>query len=411
MIFPKPDAEHVAYLTGLYPAVSHTFILREVMALRAAGFRVTTCSVNRPGQEHLIGPEEKAAAKATFYVLDQVRRPLVLLAALGRAAVRPRRLARALSILGQSGVTGIRSHLRQMAYLLEGMVLARFLEDRGVGRLHNQLGMASASVSMYASILAGLPFSFTLHGPDDFFEGATRQMPAKVATADLVACISNFCCNQARQCCRPEDWHKLNIVRCGIDPALYGMTGRTAPVRRILFVGRLVPVKGVSVLLGAFGRIASAFPDAALTIVGDGPERTGLEAAAAALGLGDRVVFTGHLNQEQVAAQMTKSDLFVLPSFAEGLPVVLMEALASGLPVIATRVAGTPELVEDKVTGRIVEAGDEQQLAWAIQECLMDPRTALEMARQGRSRVRERHDMWKEGQRLASMFRANSPTS
>ena len=408
VIFPKPAADHIAYLTGLYPAVSHTFILREVTALRAAGFLVTTCSVNRPGREHLIGPEERAAADSTFYLLDQVRQPLVLLAALGRIAVRPRRLWRALSVLGRSGVTGIRGRLRQLAYLLEGMVLARFLEDQGVSRLHNQLGMASASVSMYASILAGLPFSFTLHGPDDFFDEAARQMAAKVAAADFVACISDFCCKQARQVCSEEDWPKLHIVRCGIDPALYGMTVRAPPLRRILFVGRLVPVKGVSVLLGAFGHIASAFPDATLTIVGDGPDRAELQAKAAKLGLDNRVAFTGALSQQQVAARMATSDLFVLPSFAEGLPVVLMEAMASGLPVIATPVAGIPELVEDRVTGRLVEAGDEKHLAWVMRECLMEPQPALDLARQGRRRVLGDHDMWREGQRLASLFRANS---
>lgn len=398
------DSNHIAYLTGVYPAISHTFILREVIALRAAGFRVTTCSINRPESHHLIGPDEREAAGSTFYVLAQARRPLVLLAALGQAAIRPRRLTRALSTLRRSGATGIRGHLRQLAYLLEGMVLARFLEGCGATRLHNQLGMASASVSMYASILAKLPFSFTLHGPDDFFNEPARQIATKVALADFVVCISEFCRNQARQFCRHEDWSRLHIVRCGIDPALYGMARRTPPLRRILFVGRLVPVKGVSVLLGAFGRIASKFPEAVMTIVGDGPERAKLEAAAARLELGNRIAFTGALSQRKVAARMAESDLFVLPSFAEGLPVVLMEAMASGLPVIATNVAGTPELVEDNITGRLVEAGDEEQLARTMDDYLTDPRPAVEMAGRGRSRALQSHDMWKEAQHLACLF-------
>ncbi len=406
---PKPGPVHIAYLTGLYPAVSHTFVLREVIALRAAGFRVTTCSVNRPGSQHLIGPDEQAAFASTFYLLAQARRPLVMLAAIGRALRRPGRLARALCTLRRSGATGIKGYLRQCAYLLEGIVLARYLQDCQAGRIHNQLGMPSASVSMYAAILAQIPFSFTLHGPDDFFDDVTGQMATKVAAADFVACISNFCRDQTRQHCRPADWPKLHIIRCGLDPTLYPMIDRTPPLRRILFVGRLAPVKGVAVLLGAFRRIATDFPGAVLTIVGDGSERPALKATAAGLGLGDRILFTGALSQQQVAARMAEADLFVLPSLAEGLPVVLMEAMASGLPVIATHVAGTPELVENNVTGRLVTAGDERQLAQTMRDHLTNPQQAVAMARQGRHRVLQNHDMWHEGQRLARLLQGECP--
>lgn len=400
-------SDHIVYLTGLYPAVSHTFILREVAALRAMGLRVTTCSVNRPQPAHLIGPDERTAAGTTFYLLAAACRPLTLLAAVGRAIRRPRRLARAAGILRHSGATGIGGHARQVAYLIEAMVLARFLDRSGATRIHNQLGMASASVSLYASVLAGIPFSFTLHGPDDFLEGPSRQMAAKIASADFVACISAFCRDQARQRCDSRDWPKLQIVRCGIDPAAYRRADRTPPLRRLLFVGRLVPVKGVSVLIGAFGRIARDCPDAVLTIVGDGPDRAGLEAMASSLGLGGRIAFTGAQNQQQVAARMAEADLFVLPSFAEGLPVVLMEAMASGLPVIATNIAGIPELVEDNVTGRLVEAGDERQLARAMRDCLTMPLPALTMARQGQIRASRDHDMWTEARRLARFLQAS----
>lgn len=410
-IAPEPGSDHIVYLTGLYPAVSHTFILREVVALRAAGLQVTTCSINRPGPHHLIGPDEAEAARSTFYLLENVCKPAVLLTAIGKAALRPRRLAQALSLLRRSGATGIKGHLRQVIYLIEAMVLARFLQRCGASRIHNQLGMASASVSMYASMLAGISFSFMLHGPDDFFDAPARQLATKIASADFVACISDFCRNQARQLCSQGDWAKLHVVRCGIDPAAYSKRDRTPPLRRILFVGRLVPVKGVSVLISAFGSIAHTFPDAILTIVGDGSERAKLEAIVSSLGLDNRVVFIGALNQQQVAVRMAEADVFVLPSFAEGLPVVLMEAMASGLPVIATSVAGTPELVENNTTGRLVRAGEEEQLAQAMRDYLTNPQPALEVANHGRSRALRNHDMWKEGQRLASLFRAHSSSS
>ena len=398
------DTENIAYLTGLYPAISHTFVLREVLALRATGVQVMTCSVNRPHPSHIIGPDEQAAAESTFYLLSHARQPLVLLGAIGQAMVRPRRLARALSIVGQSRGAGVKATCRQLIYLLEAMVLARFLKHCKATRIHNQLGMASASVSMYASILAGIPFSFSLHGPDDFYEENAWQMATKIALADVVACISKFCRQQARALCSQQDWGKLHIVRCGIDPSLYQETLRTPPLRRILFVGRLVPVKGVSVLIDAFSRIADAYPDATLTIVGDGAERRKLEDMSNQLGLEERVFFTGALNQHQVAVRMSEADLFVLPSFAEGLPVVLMEAMASGLPVIATNVAGTPELVENGVTGQLVDAGNVEQLAQVIACSLANHLLAREMARRGRVRALENHSMWEEAGRLSGLF-------
>lgn len=397
-------SDHIACLTGLYPAVSHTFLLREVTALRAAGARVTTCSVNRPDPAHLIGPEERAAAGSTFYVLDAARRPAALLAAAAWAARRPRRLARAVSGLRHGAATGLRGPLRQIAYLGEAMVLARHLERRGVTRIHNQLGLASASVAMHAAALAGIPFSMTLHGPDEFRDTPAPLLASRIRAADMVACISGFCRNRARERSDPADWPKLRIVRCGIDPALYDGRGRAAPLRHILFVGRLVPVKGVSLLLDAFGGIATAFPDATLTVVGDGGERAALHRQADRLDLGRRIVFAGALDQRGVAARMARADLLVLPSFAEGLPVVLMEAMAAGLPVIASDVAGTPELVEHGVTGTLVAPGDASRLAQAIAACLADPAPALAMARRGRDRAIRQHDMWQEGRRLLSLF-------
>lgn len=397
--------DHIACLTGLYPAVSHTFLLREVTALRRAGARVTTCSVNRPGTAHLIGPEERDAADTTFYILEAARRPAGLIAAAAWAATRPRRLVRAVSRLWCGG-TGGRDRLRQIAYLGEAMVLGRHLDREGATRIHNQLGMASASVAMYAGILADIPFSMTLHGPDEFRDPPAPCLASLIRAADMVACISAFCRDQARRRSDPADWAKLRIVRCGIDPALYAGRDRAAPLRHVLFVGRLVPVKGVSVLLDAFAAIAASFPDATLTIVGDGSDRTALRQQAAGLGLTDRVTFTGSLDQRRVAARMAGADLLVLPSFAEGLPVVLMEAMASGMPVIASNVAGTPELVENGVTGTLIEPGDPRALAKGMADCLADPAPVLGMARAGRERVLQHHDMWAEARTLLACLSA-----
>lgn len=401
---PQQRDQCIAYLTGLYPAVSHTFILREITGLRAAGLRVITCSVHRPPATHLIGPEEIEAASATYYLLQEMRSPLVLIAAIGAALARPRRLLHALRKARRSGTRGFRQHARQVIYLVEATVLARHLRRQGATRIHNQLGMASASVSMYAAILAGIPFSLSLHGPDDFFPHERLLLARKIEAADVVACISEFCRNQAERCSSPTEWEKLHLVRCGIDPRRYGMRSGRRDTHSILFVGRLIPVKGVPVLLEAFALLAKHLPEARLTIVGDGPERSTLERKAQELGIRHRVSFTGALSQQDVSARMSDADLFVLPSYDEGLPVVLMEAMASGLPVITTPIAGIPELVQNGVTGRIVSAGDAAGLAGAILAHFGDLEAATTMRYHALTLVLRQHDMWVEGRRLAALL-------
>ena len=396
--------ERVAYLTGCYPAVSHTFILREVLALRAHGVDVITCSVNRPEQAQIIGREEEQAAASTFYVLAAALNPSTVLRSVMRAFRRPWRLVRVLCAVRRSGAESFKSYVWHSLYVVEAMVLARHLQRNGVTRIHNQLGMSSASVSLYTSILSNIPFSFTLHGPDDFYDDVVGQLGSKVAHADFVACISEFCRTQAMTASAPNNWHKLRIVRCGLDLSRYEQSERNDRGRHILFVGRLVPVKGVSLLLDAFARVVKVYEDARLTVVGDGSERASLELECRKLGIHSQVVFEGYLNQHEVAEKLKRADLFVLPSYAEGLPVVLMEAMASGVPVIATRIAGIPELVQDEVTGRLVTAGDVEQLVEVMCAHFADPSSVAELVTTGKVMVSRDHDVRVEAGKLRDLF-------
>lgn len=394
----------MAYLTGCYPAVSHTFVLREVVALRASGLDVITCSINRPDPTQIIGPEEREAAGSTFYVLAAASNPLTFLRSAMWLMNRPFRLLRVLRAVHRSGAASLKSYVRQFFYVGEAMVLARHLDRHAVTRIHNQLGMSSASVSLYTSLLLNIPFSFTLHGPDDFYDGVVEQLGSKIAHAQFVACISRFSRNQAMVASDPRHWHKLRIVRCGLDPSRYEARERSDRGQHILFVGRLVPVKGVSLLLDAFARVAQIHVDARLTIIGDGVERANLEGRCRGLGISSRVDFKGYLNQQEVAEQLRNADLFVLPSYAEGLPVVLMEAMATGVPVIATRIAGIPELVQDGVTGRLVNAGDLERLVQSISDHLSDPARAADMVMTGKARVRHDHNVRVEAAKLRELF-------
>ena len=401
----RAQVGRIAYLTGVYPAVSHTFILREIAALRAEGRDVITCATRRPEARQVIGAAETAEAAATFYVLDAAKSPITLFRALGHALRRPGRAFAALRLAWRTRPPGAKAALWQMFYLVEAAILARHLAHVGATHLHNHFGDASGTVAMLASALSGIPFSLTLHGPTLFFEPRRWRLDEKTARASFVACISHFCRSQAMIFADPRDWDKLAIVHCGIHPDRYGRD-RAARGTHLIFVGRLAAVKGVPVLLDAVAAVRKEHPDVALTLVGDGPERGWIETRAAELGIADAVRITGYLSQDRVASELAQAGLFVLPSFAEGVPVVLMEAMATGLPVIATRIAGIPELVEDGVSGRLVPPGDADALAAAIGELLSDPGRADAMGEAGRSRVVSDFDQVSEAAKLGRLFDA-----
>lgn len=394
----------IAYLTGEYPRATDTFIQREVAALRARGLSVTTCSIRATGPAHLVGEEQRAEARATFHVLRATLTPWTLVRAKLAALGHPGRFLRALALAWRTAPRGLRGRLYNLIYFAEALVLAHHLKRENITHLHNHIAKSSGTVAMLAGALADIPYSFTLHGPDIFFAPDHWRLDAKIARARFVACISHFARAQAMLFSDPDHWGKLKIVHCGVDPARYDGTGPRDGTR-LLFVGRLAAVKGVPVLLQALAQARTQRPDLRLTLVGDGPERAALTDLADTLGLGEAVEFTGYRSQSEVADLLARSDCLVLPSFAEGLPVVLMEAMAARLPVIATRVGGVAELVEHGVSGRLVAPGDAGALSGAILDVMTGTDRAA-MGEAGRARVEAEFDIAAEAARLATLFQA-----
>lgn len=395
----------LAYLTSEYPTVSHTFILREVAALRALGLEVDTCSVRRTAPAQHPGPAERDEAARTFTILPEALNPLQLLSAQAAALARPGRYFATLALALRLRAPGLRALLYQMIYFAEATVLARHLRTQKVTHLHGHFANACASVAMLAAHLTDLPFSFTLHGPSDLQEPRLWRLDEKIARARFVACISHFARSQAMLNADPAHWEKLKIVHCGVLPELYDRPvseSGEAGTLHLAFVGRLAPVKGLRVLLDAMGPLLEARPGLRLTIVGDGPDRAALETLARPLG--EAVRFTGVLSQDEVAATLADADALVLPSFAEGVPVVLMEAMASGKPVIATRVAGVQELVEDGISGFVVPPGDADALARSIKALAADPALRRAMGQAGQAKVRAEFDIDAEAVRLKRLF-------
>lgn len=394
----------IAYLTGEYPRATDTFIQREVKAIRTHDQEVLTCSIRQTPVSDHVGEEQKREFSQTYQVQKDARNPLTLLTSHAYFLLRhPRGWWKGFAVAAKTCPAGFKGFFWQVFYFLQAGVLARYLVRKKAAHLHNHFGNSSCSVAMMASKISGIPYSYTMHGPMEFFEPMYWRIDEKVAGASMVACISHYARGQGMIFADQKHWPKMKIVHCGVDPALYTQN-TAAPGKRLIFVGRMAAIKGVAVLLTAVHRLLKTYPDLSLTLVGDGPEMDSLKEKARALGLEDCTTFTGYLSQKDVAKALSDADVFVLPSFAEGVPVVLMEAMAASKPVIAPHVAGVPELVTQGESGFLVSPGDADGLFGAIDTVLSDPGRAVAMGQAGREKVKQEFNAALEGEWLLRLI-------
>jgi glycosyltransferase involved in cell wall biosynthesis len=399
----SPEPVCLAYLASEYPAISHTFIHREVEALRAAGFEVATVSV-RPttGLERLTPAEQQEAAQT----LRLLERPLSSLppAHLRLALRHPVRYLRLLA-----AAAGMARHcpwVKAFGYFLEAGLLQDWLCRRRIRHVHVHFGNAAANVAMLAAATGLSEFSMSVHGPDIFYDVGENLLAEKARAATFVRCISHFCSSQMLRLMPYHLWDRFPVVRCGVDTSVFAPRPEPGnPVPEILCVGRLVPAKGQHILIEACARLARDGVPFHLAMVGAGPDQESLTALAAKLGLSGQVTFTGALGQAEVRRHYDRADLFVIPSFAEGVPVVLMEAMAKEVPVISTVIAGIPELIESGTDGILVPPADPDALAAAIASLLADPARRRELGRRGRDKVLRLYDLTANGAALAQVFR------
>jgi glycosyltransferase involved in cell wall biosynthesis len=279
-------------------------------------------------------------------------------------------------------------------------MLSRHMKEHSLSHLHNHLSDSSCSVAAIAAEMGGFTFSFTMHGPAEFYEPMLWWIDEKVRRALFVNCISHFCRSQAMVFASPDCWAKLRVVHCGVNPDLFEVRKHQGRGTRMLFVGRLAAAKGLPILLEAVEKVEGA----TLDLAGDGPDRRMLEEKARSFALSDRVRFLGYQSQQQVRELLKRTDVFVLSSFAEGVPVVLMEAMAAGVPVVATRIAGIPELVSDEHSGLLVSPGSADETAYAIRRLLEDPDLRNRFAAAGREKVEREFNIQTESQWLATIL-------
>jgi colanic acid/amylovoran biosynthesis glycosyltransferase len=378
----------IGYLISQYPTASHTFVRREVAAMRAAGLTIRTYSIRR-GEPSPGDAMAEAEAASTYAVLGQS--PLAYLGAHVSALLSgPVRYFSTLRLSLRHRVPGLKALLWALFYFAEAILLARQLRRDGVTRLHNHFANAGATVGMLAAHHLRMPWSLTLHGISEFDYPAGLLLPQKLETAEFAACVSYFGMAQAMRVTRPAIWPRYHIVRCGIDPADLPSppTNRTpGEVLELVCVGRLSAEKGHAGLLGAVAKLVRDGVAIRLTLVGDGPEGDTLKALVAELGLSEHVNFAGRLGEAATLETIARSDALVLTSFMEGLPIVLMEAMALGVPVISSRVAGIPELVAEGESGLLFEPANWEQLASAIRRLCDDLPLRTSLATEARTRV------------------------
>ena len=396
----------LAYLVSRYPAVSHTFILREVLQLRAQGFEIHTASINPPDRAAGAMPEqERAEAEATFYV-KQCGVAKVLAEHLGCLLGSPAQWLRGLVHALRLGGTDPKALLFHLFYFAEAVLLGRWMRRRNLAHLHVHFATPAATVGMLASRTFGFTLSLTVHGPDEFYDVSAYRLGEKIAAASFVCCIGRYCRSQLMKLSPPSLWNKFEIAPLGVDPAEY--TPRAEPVDgdafHLLCVGRLVPAKGQNVLVAAVRDLVQAGRNVRVSFAGDGPDRPQLEQFVREHGLGEQVKFHGALNQEQVRGLYRTANAFVLPSFAEGIPVALMEAMAMEIPCISTAITGIPELIESGREGLLVAPSDGEGLAQAIARLMDDAAFSRSLGEAGRRKVIAKYNLAPNVQNLAAIF-------
>ena len=392
----------VLYLVNQYPAISHTFIKREVLALERAGVRIIRVAARAAGG--LVDPGDVEEEQRTTYLLQ---RPLDLLQAAVRLLfTQPRRFANALAMTFRMMRRSDRGVFLHIFYLIEACGVASLVRTSGATHIHAHFGTNPAEVAMLASQLSGATYSFTVHGCDEFDRPEFLGLRAKIRNAAFVAAVSYFGRAQLYRWCDRVDRDKIKLIRCGLEQEFHN-TEDNAPCEtaRFLSVGRLCCLKGQDILIKAAAMMAAAGHQFELVIVGDGEERAELEAIIAAHRLSGIVQLRGWLSSAEVRQEMIHARALVVSSLIENLPVVIMEAMALQRVVVATHVAGIPELVIPRETGWLAPAGSIEALAAAMTQCLLTPREELQaMGRRGRELVLAQHDVDREAAALANLY-------
>ena len=398
---------HLAYVTTGYPYVSHTFIQNEVLALRDLGVEVDTFALRREPVTEIRTAADREAWQTT-YALRPPNARHYLQAHLSGLLTSTRRYGQTLARALRMGGAGPGELARHLAYFAQAVVLWDRCRRAGIIHVHAHFANVSSDVALLAATLAGeeLSWSYTMHGPTEFYDVRHHRLAEKASDALFVVCVSDFARSQLMAITDPQHWQALHVVHCGIDLERFSPVARADEKTelQISCVGRLVPEKGQMLLIEAIAAMRRNGQAVHVTLVGDGPQRKSLETGARRLEISEHVEFLGAVGHTEIDHVLRGTDVFCLPSFAEGVPIVLMEAMAMEVAVVASSVMGIPELIEDGVNGRLVRPGSIEELVGVLLELALDPDRRRILGSAARERVAAEFDLRANARRLQALY-------
>jgi glycosyltransferase involved in cell wall biosynthesis len=396
----------LAYLISTYPTLSMTFVLREALMLRELGFCIETASINPPDRpEERLTPIEADEAKRTYCV----KRHGVVGAAVAHVQTLATNFGGYWRGLGKAitlGELDLRRVFLHLMYWTEALMVGQWMKRKKLRHLHVHLASQAASVGLFVRCVFRFGYSLTVHGPDEFYDVERQILARKIEAADFLCCISSFTRSQLMKLSPYEHWSKFVVSPLGVDSETFAPRPEPAAPDRfeILCVGRLTPAKGQHILIDAVERLAQEGRRVRLRLVGSGPDENALREHAARITAREWVVFEGAINQDRIREFYAMTHVFCLPSFAEGLPVALMEAMAMEIPCVTTYITGVPNLIRDGVDGLLTPPSDLEALVNALARLMDDADLRLRIGRSGRARVVEHYDLRRSVERLAQIF-------
>jgi colanic acid/amylovoran biosynthesis glycosyltransferase len=398
----------MAYLSAQHPMLSMIFIVREIAQLEQLGFDIEVASVNnsdRPRDK--LTAIEAAQADKTYYIKAHGLRG-ALAAHAHTLFTRPLRYLRGWREAVKLSRLDLKAFAMQCLYLTEALMLGRWMQRRQLAHVHVHLGSQPATVGLLAKHVFDIGLSITVHGADEFYDAWRQHLPQKVATADFIVCISNFARSQLMFVSDYRDWHRLVVCRLGIDvshfePRPYTRTRADQPFH-ILCVGRLSPAKGQQLLIEAVARLRDRGRPVALNIVGGGVNMPVLQALVQEHKLADVVTLTGPVNQDRIREHYQRADCFAMASFAEGVPVVLMEAMSMQIPCVTSHITGIPELITHDENGLLTPPSNVDGLVEQLDRLIADPALARRLGEAARTQVQMHYDLQGNVAKLAAIF-------
>jgi colanic acid/amylovoran biosynthesis glycosyltransferase len=391
----------IAYFTNRYPHASHSAIRREIVALEKLGVQIDRVSIRPAGD--IVDPADRAEIEKTFVVFDHLLQAVLvgLYWAIRHPVGTFRALRAALTLAYKQ-----HAFVKNLLYFAEALALAYWLTARGIAHVHGHFGTNPAAVLMFCRLAGGPGYSFTVHGPDEFDSPRALLLRDKIHHASFVVAICEFTRSQLFRWAAVEDWNKIQIIHCGVDDSFLGVTPTPVPeAPKFVSIGRLSEMKGQLTLVRAVAALVKQGFDLHLTLIGDGPMRPYLETLIAQEGIQANIELAGWQPNLKVRQALIDSRALVLPSFAEGLPGVIMESFAVARPAISTYIAGIPEIIHHNVSGWLVPAGSVEALVEAMRSVLTAPtQTLTQMGLAGREWVLKQHNVAIEAEKFAEKF-------